>query len=183
MKNLVAFVFLVIALLCLVLFLKPILSLWASHTFFMSYRITYFTELSFLSLIFWQRMTVFAVCSSCIFSRYSIPFKNICFLRDQLKMFGITARGIVAKMVDLCESSFLNPSWNWPIKIRIKQAVYSLGFAFIINHSIALSIERAKPVPALGFRVYRYFSKDSFAFFWRQYYCKHTSIIPYYSEV
>lgn len=147
------------------LFFKPIFSIRASYSFFMSNRITSFTKFSrFFKTVWRQWMSIFTMNLSSIDSLRAISSKTIDFLSYQFEMIWITTRSIPAKVIKLNNFS----SRYFTLIKGIYNSMHSLSSSSIKSLAISLLVFTAKPVPTIRFFIYSNFIKKSFMFFWRK---------------
>ena len=161
------FLFISPALRSLFCFFKKDIAVGSVYSFFIIIAFTCFAISAVFTLAKWMSMDT--VCLFCIFGSYSISQQNVLFLGYEFQVIRVATTCIVAKVMELIQSSiFAFSSRNWFYKIGIQNTVNSLFATFVKPLRVSLLVTSSCPSPTIAFCINGYFSKNPFMLFGSQ---------------
>lgn len=147
---------------------EPVFSFVSTKTFFVTNRITGWAIASISSFLFFQPVAVDTMRLGQTLHYNPVAGAHINHLRNKLKVFWVTARGVATRVIDLQKLSSCHSSWYRRNQVRIHDSVSSFCFAPVPQQPVTSFIPRAHPVPAGG--SFFNLSKNTSLFFWAQIY-------------
>lgn len=115
----------------------------------------------------WKKMSIYAMSFLGINCRWARTAKYILALRSEFKMFWITTRFIITKMVKNRNIFSIFSSRNF-IKSCHNKSMDSISISFISKKSISKFVSTMSPIPTFRNWVNQYFREKSFFFFFGQ---------------